>query len=146
MSVTPEQAAAVLQAAARAHGGVHGGASGAAADDALEGACDKAHDGANASLDPERLALAASDALLAHPDDTTVQWHVREACQQRLGGALPQRPASHGQCRTVWIRPQGWDVVLAADGLNPIRLPMGSLVQMEIEPDRRLWDHQIRIA
>lgn len=108
-------------------------------------------DGEGRWLDPQRLAATANQHLLDHPDESAVQWLVREACHQRCATDSPPlgqtmvSPALHGHARCVWVRPQGWDVVLCADGLEPIRLPMGCLVKLEIEPDRQLWDHQVQV-
>ena len=121
------------------------------------------------SLDAQQLALDATEQLLSHGEgmgEGMVQWHVREPVRepvrelagtaaredapespfpprQRQRGRLQPQSAVHGLATRVWVRPLGWGVVLCRDGLDPIRLPMGCVVSLEIERDRQLWDQQI---
>ena len=85
---------------------------------------------------------------MAHDDQMAMQFLVREASARGAsqGGATTSSPPTHGLGGRVQVRPMGWEVVFALDGLPSQPLPKGSVLDVRVEPERGMWVRTMEMA
>ena len=65
-----------------------------------------------------------------------MQYLVREPLDYRTSHRAGPAPSStHGFAERLVLRPAGWDAVVSADGLPPLRVPASREVTIELEPE-----------
>ena len=92
---------------------------------------------AEEACEVRRVTAAVNDQLLRPPSDAgLVQYLVREPLDYRTSHRAGPAPSStHGFAERLVLRPAGWDAVVSADGLPPLRVPASREVTIELEPE-----------
>jgi hypothetical protein len=76
-----------------------------------------------------------------------LQFLVREAVPRTAASGhagLSSVPPTHGLGARVQVRPSGWNVVVSLDGLPPMPLPQGSVLDVRVEPEKGQWLRTLR--
>ena len=91
------------------------------------------------------ITAHANGNLMRHEDPTLCQFLVREPCRTGGGGDGLVARRAHGLAARVQVRPTGWHVVVSLDGLPPISIPKGGVLDMRVEDDAGQWLRTIEL-